>query len=813
MDENEYCTDPICLNCGSKNLFRDDHSDDLICGECNTQSQSLSQRETTEQDNMNAATKKLSGPRRKSNVVVIEEDKIEEDFRIPSLTECIEAFLSLVEQAATRSVSKDLMPNLDHIQGFAHWKQNVIEGAREICLLFLERWDESANHFMIKFPFVRISLKDGFLTDNLRNILTLQISKTIEGKFDVENSTGTKTKIESESDNDSENENEDQDYDSDIDLARILSKSEKRGKAVAAAALSPTTESSQKQVRWHDSQDTFLYDDSQDLSVSTPIKTRIQDSPSSRSRDQAEASSSGRNNIKSWQSLKKAIEKSWVKTFKDDTLYWKVAILDMSPDLNLITSIVYLAHLCAHTGIASNHFVIWAQLGKYPYLLDAYGQFDSKHQENLKSVKSKWLQSRHNIPSPEKIDRVATVLLTCLVDPNDEKENLLSDLYRLSANLMDNKEFLEGNYLRKLITARKEAERKSTKNDNVSTRNNVSTRTRNKILVKDIQLEDGSQQSPIRAIQLGQYSQESQDSIEMISDVPESYYNVGLMCNMFCAHLGVNNQVIRFAYALMSIPIPICQENYESGGELEQTKDQEKCVAWLPAALELANPTRLVSTAHVVAVIVVACKFCPGWEQWNVQLSKQNNQRNEEIGSALFTSQDSADDESYSSDQVRIKKRKFGTDTSEAIRPPFYDSKGNNAFDYLDFMPKNEDEARFTSDDFKASLSGFPVTKKNSLKRSERVSGSTNLSGEMDLKNRGNCCTTRNLSNENGLCEYLAYKRSGIEFSSGVHTAYFTLLTYIADSLFVDRKKLHYLVTCFDEEIIKYAETARKSDP
>ena len=117
-DEDE--TDPICLHCGSTNLYRDESSDDLICSDCNTQSQSLSQRENAEDNEGMTTTKRRAGTvsTRKSLPATLVEDEIEEGYSVPSLLDCTEAFLSLVEIAARRSVSEDLIPKLDHVEGF-----------------------------------------------------------------------------------------------------------------------------------------------------------------------------------------------------------------------------------------------------------------------------------------------------------------------------------------------------------------------------------------------------------------------------------------------------------------------------------------------------------------------------------------------------------------------------------------------------------------------------------------------------------------------------------------------------------------------
>ena len=811
MIEDEFGEEPFCLYCGSTSLFRDEHSDDLICSDCNTQSQSLSQRETTEEDNSMAVTKIKSGSTRKSNFVVVEEDEIEEDFRVPTLLECTEAFISLVEIAAKRSVSEDLMPQLDHIEGFSNFQERVVEDAREIFLLFLERWDESANYFMTKFPGLRISLKDKFLTDSLRQKMLLQMNQSVNMKIkedmNKEGSTRTKKKIKSEEDSG------DHDADSDDDQVGEDSQSQPGSKPQSQDFDVPPSQSSTrspKQVRWNDSQDTLLFD-SQESCINSPMSTRIGDSPISHNWTEPNRNT----NKTSWKSLKSFFKKSW-KDFKDDSLYWKLDILDLSPDLNLVTSIVYLAHLRSYTGVASNHFVMWAKMGKYPYLLDAYGHLGETHRKSLQNLKSKWRQDRSKLVSPQKLDQLTIMLLTCLVDPEDEEDNFLSEIYRLNADRLKSKELLEGDYMKILEKERKKMDKLKEIDTNEK--------------ADEMQQQDSSQQSPTRSLHLGQYSQDSEEAPSIFNNIPVSFFNVGMMCSMFCAHLGVENRVLNFSYAIMGMPVYYKEndnEEHQHGEEKLNQMDEDKREYWLPAALELARPSRLISPVHAIAVIVVACKFCPGWERWVIRLSE--DEREDEAKGNVSSPPDDGDDDdsSSSSDNLlfsnRKKKRKSAgsykgrraeniTSFGELGLPPIYDSNGGKTLNYLDSIPKSENKAKFTSDDFTASLSVLSNKSSFHRKRKNHVSGNTILSGQMDrsISSENSAPNMMKLSNEHGLCEYLAYNRSAVQNSTGVHGPYFTLLSFIADSLCVNRKALHYLVTRFDEEIIFHAENKRK---
>ena len=92
----------------------------------------------------------------KSKSVIIEDDLY--DDTLPSLHDCISGFLSLVEKASQKSV--DLLPNLDELTGFERYREHIMNDARDIFLLYLSRYDEASNSYMLKFPKLGISLRD-----------------------------------------------------------------------------------------------------------------------------------------------------------------------------------------------------------------------------------------------------------------------------------------------------------------------------------------------------------------------------------------------------------------------------------------------------------------------------------------------------------------------------------------------------------------------------------------------------------------------------------------------------------------------------
>jgi len=526
MNFDDEIDSPVCLNCGSTNLYRDGESDDLICNDCNTQSQSYSQRETAEDTEGTTTVMRRSGsvpirPSRRSINIV--EDEIDEDFKVPSLMEFTEAFLELVESAARKSVSDDLLPNLSHIEGFENYKEQIVKDSREIFFLFLERWDEAANDLMIKYPGVRVSLLDKFLPNFLRVVLWKQLNLSCVGKFDG--------KRDSDTDNDDkvphkriDKEDEDEDEDEE--------ETEKQG--------SQSQSKSPKRVQWDNSQSTLLFD-SQESTIHTPTSRMRNESQSNT--DFKQFQKPEESHKASWKKLKTMIEYGGMK-LKDETLHWKLAIVDIYPDMTLATSIVYLAHLCSQTGVASNLFIAWAKMGKYPHLLDAYGQLSDRHQEKLQNVKSRWRRNRRHLPDPDDLDRSVVSLLTCLVEPKDPKDNFLSDQYRLNVERMENSTYLKKTKLINLLREKKRELKVRKEGKDNSAESSLLQREN-----EDFDLEH----SPLKAFHLGQSSQESEGSL--YPDIPPTFFNVGIMSNLFCAHLGVDNRVLEFSHALMGLPV------------------------------------------------------------------------------------------------------------------------------------------------------------------------------------------------------------------------------------------------------------------
>lgn len=85
---------------------------------------------------------------------------------------------------------------------------------------------------------------------------------------------------------------------------------------------------------------------------------------------------------------------------------------------------------------------------------------------------------------------------------------------------------------------------------------------------------------------------------------------VPMMIAQLVTNLGFNQRVLDIAMSLIGQP---------SGTESDSTLplQLETADKWLPGSLQRAHPRRIKSTEYALAVIVVACKMCPGWETWS----------------------------------------------------------------------------------------------------------------------------------------------------------------------------------------------------
>ena len=109
-------------------------------------------------------------------------------------------------------------------------------------------------------------------------------------------------------------------------------------------------------------------------------------------------------------------------------------------------------------------------------------------------------------------------------------------------------------------------------------------------------------------------SEELDDGLRLRIEPRECLYNVKILAERMVKDFGLGKKVLANAFALMG-------DN--SGG----SNSQNAISGHIPERLNYID--ELCTPLHVAALIVVACKFCPDWETWNIidicNRSKQGN--------------------------------------------------------------------------------------------------------------------------------------------------------------------------------------------
>lgn len=777
MDFHDEIDSPICVNCGSKNFYRNQENDDLICSDCNTQSQSFSQRETAEDAEGQLTSGRAVKIRRKRTTVI--PDESDGKFRVPSLQQYIEAYLDLVESAVRQSVSDELLPNLNDLAGFNGYKNRVMRYSREIFFLFIERWSEAANYFMHKFPELRISLLDQFLPMELRTIMWKQLNQTFSHNADA---------------NDEEIADDSSHNDDNADLEQ----SESDNEAPTQLLSQSQTPSRSRSVQFDDSQETVLFN-LQLSTLDTPTSLRFSQIRSSDNDVHA----------KLWKKLKTSIVQNSVKfkggiNFDNSSYYWMLGILEITPDLDFATAIVYLAHLCVQTGVSSNHFVIWCKSGKYSQLIDGYGCLSPENKHYLEHVKKTWQRSVYQCPNPDTLDRLAIVLLSTLIDPKDTQENFMTEQFRLNVERITKSNVLrragkiyEIN-LSKLIREKIEDMQKK----EVERKDNENNQLQESLLEisQDSNENDGNDSDflPLRIQTLGQLSQNSGESQESqgiqehdespdcVSNAPVTFYNVGLMANYFCHLLAVESRVLEFTYALMGLPLDHMRDDGER----------------LPDPLVLARPVMITSPVHLMAVIIAAIKFVPGWDTWVVSLNNCANRSDSGDLSDMESEDELLPPSSQNSKRRKTDSSPSKSDSQKLSDFPVRDSDGKKSFLYTNFMKERKSQHSFAE-----TLSCFPK-ESNFEKIFGDVKANATLGGiESGLENSQVHQELK--QNSYGLSNYFAHKEWKF-FYTKTYEPYRYLITFVAEQLAADKKKLHYLVTKLDEEIILTAKIHKR---
>lgn len=633
---DEKIDSKICLYCGSRNLYRDHETDNLVCNDCHSQSQALSQRETAEEDGMAISNRQRMHQTKRSIKKSLR--------RLPSLELFVTAYFYLIEKATLRSL--ELLPNIDLHDMNPNYKKNIIMDAKELFILYLERWNDAANYYMVRNPGLRISMRDRLIPGSIRNKIFSQLVYNSEHGLNIPESNLFMTQIA-------------------VKSTGLLDELTPKRKPRTPKRVKFTDEVTET-----------------DLKISAKFKTTA----------------------KKTQELDSKVSQS--KMLKSKVVGWREKILSIDVNPNLVTAIVYIAHLGSRTGLTSNLLIAWSNDNEYDFAVNLFPMLEKKYRKSLLAFESSFQLSA--IPDPQEIDVLVSKLISCFDVRNRKK----------------------GDYLRSLYI-------------------------RNKAMIRSAQ----SRQQKIFDESLLQIHHK------------KTFYNVGLTVFHLCSYLGLKQMVLDFTYALMGFPT--------SHRDIIDTNR-------LPPALRFAHPGFITSPIQILAVIVVACKFCPGWEKWKVfevtgsikaKANKKippgtiENQSADESDSSYDSENDNSDvsfDDSHCIRTRRLKPR-LGVQMSDYF---------NNTLSYVE----------------NKNLSASKETVMDELKF--RVASGERLEGFQDIS----------FDHVNGLSYFLVHESDlPVPWNEvRIHPSYRLILEYISRRLFVNVQKLFQHTMALDGELERY---------
>lgn len=553
-----------CPRCGGRDFYNNPVTGKLICGACNTQSQTETQEELDFNDGMDIAAqfanKKLargqgSGGRRRIGRILSEYDKSK---HLPDGESCCLAFQWLLWDAS-KCVSKlagiqegkeghdninshdsDIVIfDYEDIEDRKNKKPSIMEQTvKKIWFTYLNVWMEATKEYSAKYPEIRVSFRDYFLDDIRKSHITRHLSVTI-GK-----------KVENEMLDEMQNEHFDG-----------HNKSDDEEEAAAGQDLSALMKSGiEKLVNEDPASDGFLIPSKpkgkKKRKMRTPFLTIAQ--------------------MCKW-TIPANPKRHPNELYQ---LYPHQAVLKVQPSLTLLLAIIQLACNHLQTGVAPHHLTMWVANGQLPHALNGYTILPSKLKAKVEVLKKFFMRSY--VPPANAIADLTNMLATACswYENGNKKDGNKGDITPDS-----------------VLTSDKSSKSESAVNSNDSNADSSTTR------------------------------------LSVLCPNEKSLYNVPLLAARMVQDFGFDQRVLDNTMALMGV------SNNDSEGKADkwdeysvtssvsidfsnitdaQNSNNDSQSHEMPSPLSCASPDKLYSPLHVAAVIVMACKLCPGWESWKI---------------------------------------------------------------------------------------------------------------------------------------------------------------------------------------------------
>lgn len=674
----------LCPHCSGRDFYPDPVSGALTCSSCFTQSQSQHEEIDIDEGLGLAA---MAGKRSKTasfqrgggggggtgGKAARDLSEYDTSRRLPDAESCCLTFQWLLMDAS-RCVMKlagiSERRTDEYNTAYNHgedWDRSIFERTvKRIWFAYLHTWTKAARHYSEKYPEMRVSFRDLFLSEPRRSLIIRHLSITIGKRIEEEMILEMQMKLRSGKADSADNNQTDVD-------------SESRGKSRSVSSSkssnTPPTGNSTKKER------------KRLLIVSIP-KLCSQVFKSQLLRERHRLPNGCYEGLDSYK-----------------------AVLCIQPSLTLLLSILQLALMHLKTGYAAYHLTSWVANGSLPHALNGYALLPAEMKDRVDMVKKFFIRSA--VPPADAVDNLAFLLASSIGWLNNDKHS-----HEATKDFKDES----------VVASEYESSHKR-------------------------KLRDISQPNA---------------SLSTVHNVP-------LLVAHMVQDFGFGQQVIDNALTLMGL--------HERS---TINRDKELAEHTVNVSLVAASPDKLFAPLHVASVVVVACKFCKGWEHWrihnlhsasrNVKFVPWNDKQFELLGNGPAVDY-----------YVGFLKHTAlnGTDCS------------SNMTQF--FRGLNENVASVSE----ASQEGITsISEKLAVLPNNILSGAPNHN---DSSKR----STSNLSSATNLQQYTTSKRHRCEdphpTCETLPTSYVRLIEYICYIIEeTNPSKLHELVTILEEELLSY---------
>jgi len=357
-----------CATCGSSRFYRDTETDNLICSDCYTQSQTLSQRETVDLEDVFANAK--SSHLRRSNLSrrsASRDEDLDNSRPLPALHTCLHACQLILKIMAEKSYI------LAHVhtqpsKAFQKDQEAFLNVVGDIWFRYLNAWKHAAEHYSQIFPEQRFSFRDFFLSKTLRGMVVKHLSaqsiRDLKEDGTINRNSASKEVIKS---------------------TTIDDETRKRKRVTFDDNL---LEGHQK-----DSNTSVGNSDAKTEKLCAPHKVQSHHS------------------VRFFRPIyrQRSVFLSHIALKEGETISKEHAALHLEPSYSLFASIVYVAFMECKMGVSSIHIRSWLSNGSIPHAKAAFVMIPKKMQDSLVLVQQFFHQNV--VPTSAILEQNADLLM------------------------------------------------------------------------------------------------------------------------------------------------------------------------------------------------------------------------------------------------------------------------------------------------------------------------------------------------------------------------------------------------------------------